>query len=570
MRLVWSSCLLLCAAPVFACGPFFPNTVLDQPDEPLRAPTFAFDLTGLLPTNSHWRAGNFGPTTNDCRVAYLEGRHQLGADDRAAIQSFRRVRELAGKEDSAIAASSIGWEARAELNRGNLLRAGELYVAHYATGDSTALMSLRIVAGKLLAADAGTLKTAARHPTLSRVVTVYLAARGGPFRPAPPPEQASAWLAAIEATGTVNLDCADRLAWAAYHAGDFERAKRWLVRAPQPSASTGWLRTKLLLRDGQADEATATLARTVRLFPQAGDWPNASKDGGPLWIPSAAFDQARGELAALRLSRREYRESLDLLLRADYWTDAAHVAERVLTIDELLDYAKNSPHENLRHLVARRLARLGRYAEARTFLPENLRPKLDELTGALAQHDAASLWQAAKIMRWFGLALTGTELDPDWHIHGGSYDWGFDSSNRLAYAAVEVKPFRRFHYRYRAAELAWEAAALMPNQNDETARLLCEAGSWLKDRDPQAADRFYKALVKRCDATALGKEADRRRWFPPLPWPIVPRTSSGGVARAFGRRSRGDAECRARRTGPIPAPPWSGNDGAERGRVPPK
>jgi hypothetical protein len=225
------------------------------------------------------------------------------------------------------------------------------------------------------------------------------------------------------------------------------------------------------------------------------------------------FGQARGELAALRLSRREYRESLSLLLRAGYWTDAAHVAERVLTVDELVAYAAPSTNASLRHLTARRLARLGRYTEARPFLPAELRPKLDELTTALAKRDASSLWQAARIMRAQGMELTGTELDPDWFIHAGNYDSGFDSSNRLAHAAVEVQPFRRYHYRYRAADFAWEAAALMPDNTDETARVLHEAGTWLKDRDPQAADRFYKALVKRCGQTELGKAADKRRWF---------------------------------------------------------
>jgi hypothetical protein len=36
----------------------------------------------------------------------------------------------------------------------------------------------------------------------------------------------------------------------------------------------------------------------------------------------------------------------------------------------------------------------------------------------------------------------------------------------------------------------------------------------LKDRAPQEADRFYKALVRRCGRTPLGREADRLRWFP--------------------------------------------------------
>jgi hypothetical protein len=57
-----------------ACGPFFPATRLDQPgDELLRAPRFTFDLSGLLPTHSPWRAGRFGQDTNACQAAYQAG-----------------------------------------------------------------------------------------------------------------------------------------------------------------------------------------------------------------------------------------------------------------------------------------------------------------------------------------------------------------------------------------------------------------------------------------------------------------------------------------------------------------
>ena len=56
----------------------------------------------------------------------------------------------------------------------------------------------------------------------------------------------------------------------------------------------------------------------------------------------------------------------------------------------------------------------------------------------------------------------------------------------------------------------------MPDNLDETARVLCITGSWLKDRDPQAADRFYKTLVRRCGRTQLGKEAGKLRWFPKI------------------------------------------------------
>ena len=76
-------------------------------------------------------------------------------------------------------------------------------------------------------------------------------------------------------------------------------------------------------------------------------------------------------------------------------------------------------------------------------------------------------------------------------------------------------PAKRFHYRYRAAELAWAAAYLMPNNSDETARILDTAGRWMAARDPQFAERFYQALVIRCGRTALGRAAAAKHWFSP-------------------------------------------------------
>ena len=77
-----------------------------------------------------------------------------------------------------------------------------------------------------------------------------------------------------------------------------------------------------------------------------------------------------------------------------------------------------------------------------------------------------------------------------------------------------IKEKRRWHYIYSAVDLAWEAAELLPDNDDTTAHVLCAAGSWIKAKYPEEADRFYKALVLRCRKTKLGQEADKLRWFP--------------------------------------------------------
>jgi hypothetical protein len=273
-------------------------------------------------------------------------------------------------------------------------------------------------------------------------------------------------------------------------------------------------------------------------------------------------------MGAVKLARREYTEALEALLCSGFWMDAAYVAERVLTIEELKSYternwpelspATNAPGTflddtgvirratpveettaNLRYLLGRRLLRQQRFEEARPFFPTALLAAFDDyhtnlVTGRTDQISqpmrAAALWRAAQTLRTNGMELIGTEVEPDWHIHGGDFEVGVSVASRtnapqLLQASAdevnratraEVKPDERFHYRYVAADLAWEAAKLMPNNTGETARVLCVAGSWLKNRDPAAADVFYKALVRRCRQTALGAEADRKRWFPVL------------------------------------------------------
>jgi hypothetical protein len=279
-------------------------------------------------------------------------------------------------------------------------------------------------------------------------------------------------------------------------------------------------------------------------------------------------NQTLGESGVILLSRRHYTEALDSLLRAHFWGDAAYIAERVLTIDELKAYIDRTwptdkidraPHDlddhhtrpdqlaaNLRYLLARRLVRLHQFDQAKPYMPDNLQPKLASLANSCrAGHDiklpaarrAAALWDAALITRVDGLELLGTELGPDANIYGAQFDIRFDRtphtpSNRFdpppsliaspsqdeleRFASTAADPNLRFHYRYLAADLGWQAAAILPDNDDTTAAILCTSGTWLKALDAKKADVFYKALVRRCPNTELGKEAAHLHWFPKL------------------------------------------------------
>ncbi len=173
----------------------------------------------------------------------------------------------------------------------------------------------------------------------------------------------------------------------------------------------------------------------------------------------------------------------------------------------------------------------------------------------------AARMETATLMRNHGMELMGTECGPDWTLVGGMLvSWlepdhpphrirtqgdvqrptrdeaRYDVDGRVAqvspitlgllnasqnesqrYSSSRPKPNLPFHYRYRAADLMWEAASQLPNNDTRTAQALWYGGTWLASRDPKAADRFYKALVRRCRKLPIGREADASRWFPPMP-----------------------------------------------------
>lgn len=501
-------------------------------------------------------------------AAFMLGKAHLGSDGDAAVRWFQRTRELAaeGFHDSlGLASSSLGWEALVEKDRKRHDKALVLYDRQRKTGDGTALQSLRFASANALASGPEVLATVARDPEARAILTAYLVTHA-------PEGGSKVWLAALEAAGVRETAGADRIAWAAYLDGDFAAAASWLERA-ESSPIARWVRARLLLRDGRVDEARQLLAGVAAELPDLGFtldeafwW--ASDNGEVLASPQ----RAAGEEMVIRLAQQDYTGALDGFLRNGYWMDAAYVAEQVLGVDELKRYVDATwsadlaaayqpppegdwetqlaggyvtpPRERLardiRYLLARRLVREGREKEAGPYLPERHQPSYRTLTSALASardgkrpaaERAGDLFRAACVTRHQGMELTGTEVEPDWTMEAGSLElpWVVEEREARRESSIlpltpdeldrvrrhRLQPWKRFHYRYRAADLAWEAAKLLPS-GDRKAEILATAGNWLEGRDPEAADRFYKELVRTCGATELGREADERRWFPEM------------------------------------------------------
>ncbi|MEL6343975.1 MAG: MYXO-CTERM sorting domain-containing protein [Myxococcota bacterium] len=478
-------------------------------------------------------------------AAYMLGRSEVQGDNAALKAWMSQVRALAAEgfvDSLGLAAETYGWEAYAQLQADDLGAAAKGYVQQLQTGAPGAARSLQIVARRAL--QQPNLYAVAQDPLLNPLVTADLVSRSGDEA------ETARWLEVVTEFGGGRISGADRLAWAAYQSGDMAAAKGWLEQAEDTPIAT-WIDARLKMRDGDY-EAAAALLKTVGEGFGEESWENAA-----WWSRRVEYETLRpghtalAERGALLVHEGRYEEALEALLAAQHWVDAAYVAERLMPLDALQAYvdrttsASDKPEGNaretepkaaLRDLLGRRLVRAGQLDEAAPYLFPDRQPQLEAYQTAIADSKrgaaldrAKALWSAARTLRKHGMALMGTELSPDYAYTDGYYSapavgwvrhefvegtFAPNDAERAQYAAQAPEPDQRFHYRYVAAELAWQAAALLPDDDEGTLKILCQAGIWLKNKDPQAADRYYKAMVNRGWNTTLGNSANALRWFP--------------------------------------------------------
>ena len=215
-------------------------------------------------------------------------------------------------------------------------------------------------------------------------------------------------VAALQKQGITRIADADRVAALAYRSGYYELAQT--LADKQRSALSSWVRAKLALRKGDVAAAAQAYAEASKAFPQT----DAS-------VEPASLGLIKAEQSVLTLSRGQYVEAFDQLynvtkasqardkdvrlshpLYSDYSGDTWYLAERVLTVDELKTYvdahapatpAPEAPQnfpttpdkqyyewlsahpvqisDYLRRLLARRLVREGRVADALPYFPDD-------------------------------------------------------------------------------------------------------------------------------------------------------------------------------------------------------
>src|SRR5215471_9892479 len=549
-------------------------------------------------------------------AAFMLGKVALKEKDfPKAAEWFQRTRELAkaGFGDSlGLAAESYGWEGRAEWKQDHPEKAAPLFMNQLALGDNSAVISLKAlipdrepVEGMLNYGpesedrqswndeqkraeeekEISKLKAAARNPLLRRLVTVHiLATASTPDLYADgtgnkPVNRCARWLNVISDLKPGQLDDAEYLGWVAYNNGDYNGAAHWLELSKGDSAAALWLKAKLQLRAGKFADATNTMARAVEIMKTS---PGYASREGEEWATGDLFAQgehwgfestASGDLGGLQLARGDFVQALDVLFKGRLWEDAAFVAERVLTANELKQYVDALPkteppkegedyNKKLRYLLGRRLVREDRYDDAKQYLPPPYEKVLEKYVKALkdganeklSKTERAHAWfTAAWLARYDGMELMGTEGAPDGFAEGGSFEMpdlakerrsgayqtvAYDKEGQALYdengnpkmksapvflkaSAKEVQrlntnkiaPDIRFHYRLIAGALAMKAAALLSDNSEELADVINEAGMWVKDRDEKVGNRYYQVIDHRCAKTKIGRTDKAKHWF---------------------------------------------------------
>lgn len=525
------------------------------------------------------------------RAAWMIARTlRQDGDAQAAQPWYALCSKLAGdgyRDCLKLGLSSLGWQARYALDQGDYPKALGLYYHQALAGDPTGWNSLRRALPDPEKLSTEQLKKFAEDPFLRGLMTTSLLRESFDYYTPPdeelsPHEPRSKWLTALESANIDSLAEAVRFAELAYSNAEFAMAERWLKKSAPDDPCAAWLRGKLALMNGRTEEAEKYLQQATRAYPRSlGTAEPTYLDSSLSYIDVSTLalyriNQLYGDLAIAALARDHYPAALTALYQGGFLDDATYVSERLLRSDELLTYTQKwfpepaadpqSPpdvlSESARYLLARRLAREGRFEEALPFYPPAIRPLFDYYSAlrkkaaafsVFKEPRASALWEAAQFHRKLGMELFGTEGHPDYANYQGSGegtayfltrlnvdfqnlpedDWSKQSrpikivpaptSNERARALASRLPHEeRFQYRYVAADLAWEAAGLMPNNSEETARTLGIAGRWLEWRDPKAADRFYKALIWRNWSTSLARQADAKRWFPEIPWDYDP------------------------------------------------
>ncbi|GID05010.1 hypothetical protein [Pseudomonas sp. 008] len=454
----------------------------------------------------------------------------LLAQSRKAFEQTRQLSIDGFSDPLELGVASLGEEARVARTAGDWDNAIQLYATQNLHGSAVGYTSLKLLMADLAAMPDEQLAGLLKGKAVQQLVTASLISRlGWSFGDQPPNEQKLIKL--LQSSTRGSLDNADRLAAMNYQQGDYASAKAFLEQAGDGGLAW-WLRAKLAVRDGDKNAAAAAYAKAAQAFPQNESW---GERRTPDWDYETLQPKCRveGESAILALQRGDYLQAFDQLYRSQgiYWFDAATVAERVLTLDELKQYVdtqvpappplSQQDRDNyvplpvaasLRNLLGRRLLREERYDEAPAYFDNADLQAKAKWYGQLRKEAESKWWPtskafayyyAATLARYDGMELLGYEMSPDYVTFGGNYSLEapelkvgplMTEGEVQRQQATVAQPDERFHYRYVATALASKAADHLPHSSQAFASVLCKASGWGTNLQEQSA--FYRRYVE--------------------------------------------------------------------------
>ena len=450
-----------------------------------------------------------------------------------AHEAYRQARLLSveGFSDPLeLGIASLGEEARLARQSGDWNRAIELYASQSVQGSPVGYSSLKLLVNALNALPEAQLNELLKGQAVQQLVTAALISHiGWSYGEQPPTEQKM--IKALLQNTAGSLDNADRLAALNYQVGDYATTKTLLEHADDGGLAW-WLRAKMALRDGDKAAATSAYAKAAKAFPKDESWGYRMTSSGDHETLKPGC-RVEGESALLALERGDYLQAFEQLYRSQdvYWQDAAVVAERVLTVDELKQFVDSQvpappsltqqERDNyvplpvaarLRDLLGRRLLREGRYDEAPAYFDNPELQGIAKEYGRLRQAADSGWWPSRRAANYFnagwyarekGMELLGYEMAPDYATFDGNYSLEIPAvavGPLISEAEVQrqqasaAQPDERFHYRYVATALASRAADLLPHSSQAFAAVLCNAAGWGTSLEEQSA--FYQRYVK--------------------------------------------------------------------------
>ncbi|WP_338524648.1 hypothetical protein NUH87_02935 [Pseudomonas batumici] len=450
---------------------------------------------------------------------------ELQAQARLAFQQTRALSAGDFSDPLELGIASLGEEARLALLDNDWNNAIALYASQSRLGSNSGHTSLKQVVGELVRLPDEQLSALLKEKNVQALLTAYVLSHE-------PPQSEQRLFKVLLTSVSGSLDNADRLAALSYQNGDYAAAKTFLEHAGEGGLAW-WVRAKLALRDGDKVQAAAAYAKAAQAFPKDEVW--GQRRGGKDWLLETVQPGCRvlGESAILALDRGDYLQAFDQLYRSQdiYWLDAATVAERVLTTDELKTYVdahvpaltpktedKDKDEDRyvrrpkLRELLGRRLLREGRYDEAPKYFdsPELQatardygRDRQQAVSRWTATGRAEALFAAATLARKSGMEILGYEMAPDYRALDGYYSLGeadlqpgpfLEAAEIQRQQASVAKPDRRYHYRWVAVDLANQAADQLPHSSQAFAAVLCKAASWVAGSDEEI--QLYQRYVE--------------------------------------------------------------------------